>query len=127
MRKTSRIAALIICLLLGFASLKAQKTIYGKVLDKKDQYPIPGVNVIVLPDSSSGTVTNLSGEFTINVSDSSELVFSTAGYEKLRLPVEKSDTIFVELKMRCFRVLISTRPKERSPRSWALTDQGRPH
>ncbi|MEM7102434.1 MAG: SusC/RagA family TonB-linked outer membrane protein [Bacteroidota bacterium] len=65
-------------LLTGFAA--AQFTATGTVTDEKD-VPLIGVSVAV-KNTSLGTVTNLDGEFSLNVpGNSAVLVFSYVGYE----------------------------------------------
>ncbi|QZT37609.1 TonB-dependent receptor [Halosquirtibacter xylanolyticus] len=63
-------------------SLYAQKTtITGKVIDDTKQ-PVPGVNILV-EGTTSGTITNFDGEYTLNLKDASKakLVYSFIGYK----------------------------------------------
>jgi TonB-linked SusC/RagA family outer membrane protein len=54
--------------------------ITGRVISAEDDEPLPGVNV-VLKGTSKGTVTDLEGNFTIDVpGENSVLVFSSVGY-----------------------------------------------
>ncbi len=56
------------------------RTVFGVVLDAMNQ-PIPGVNVI-LDDGARGTITNVDGQFSIEVKPESRLTFSHIGFEK---------------------------------------------
>ena len=62
-----------------------KKTISGKVADEQGE-PLIGVNVTV-QGSSVGTVTNLDGEFTLNVSNGDILNLSYIGYKAMQVPV----------------------------------------
>ena len=55
------------------------RTVIGKVTSAEDNSGIPGVNVII-QDSSTGTVTDIEGSYSINVPDGATLVFSSVGY-----------------------------------------------
>lgn len=56
------------------------RTITGKVVAKEDGYPLPGVSVR-LKNSTTGTVTNADGVFSLPVSETNPvLVFSFIGY-----------------------------------------------
>ncbi len=68
-----------LCLLATFAA-QAQRTISGKVVSGDDQSPLPGVNILV-KGTTSGTISDANGEFTVSVaSESDVLVFSFVGY-----------------------------------------------
>ena len=57
----------------------------GNVSSADDGDPIPGVNIVV-KGTSSGTITDLNGDFSINVEGDATLVFTSVGYESLDLP-----------------------------------------
>lgn len=70
----------------------------GKVLDENGQ-GFPGVNILV-KGASTGTVTNSSGEYTINIVDeSSVLVFSFVGYLTQEIMVQGRSVINVTLQV----------------------------
>ncbi|MFN4146990.1 MAG: SusC/RagA family TonB-linked outer membrane protein [Runella sp.] len=56
-------------------------TLRGKVTDAGGQ-PIPGATVQVT-GTSTGTVTNVEGEYTLNLSGAARLVFSSVGYSSI--------------------------------------------
>lgn len=72
---------LISFLLLGLSSAVMAQTVEGTVSDANTGELLPGVNILIA-GTSTGTVTDMSGEFSINVDGSGvELVFSYIGYE----------------------------------------------
>jgi len=71
--------------------------VQGKVFDVSDKEPLPGVNIII-KGTSTGTVTDLNGEYSINVpNQESILVFSSIGYENEEVPVGSRTRINVEM------------------------------
>lgn len=72
-----------------------QKSVSGKVTDESG-VPLPGVNVIV-EDTNRGTQTDFDGDYTIDVSNGDELVFSYVGYLTGRFTVGAGNTINVTL------------------------------
>jgi len=74
-------------------ALRAQIGISGKVTDSGNGEAIPGVNIAV-KGTSTGTITDGDGNFTISVpNESSILLFSFVGYEPTRVTVG-SKTVF---------------------------------
>ena len=77
-------------------ALAQERTLSGKVLDENNQ-AVPGVNVIV-KGTSSGTVTDISGEYRLNVPETAEaLIFSFVGYTSQEIEVGNQSTIDVQL------------------------------
>ncbi len=77
--------------------LSAQQiTVSGKVSDMDDGAPLPGVNVII-KGSSSGTVTDVSGNYTITADADDELIFSFIGYVTEEISVGQRSKIDVSL------------------------------
>ena len=72
---------LIVCI--AFSSLNAvfaqNRTVSGKVTSAEDNTPIPGVNIVV-KNTSTGTVTDVDGNYSISVGDGATLVFSAIGF-----------------------------------------------
>lgn len=79
----------------------------GRVLDAETKEPLPFVNV-VYTEKGTGTTTNLSGYFSIPVSENlSNLRFSYVGYEILSLSVKDTDfskLIVAELQKKSFEI-----------------------
>jgi TonB-dependent starch-binding outer membrane protein SusC len=75
----------ILFLLLWTSLLFAQEiTVTGKVTNRNDNSPIPGVNVIE-KGTTNGTITNFEGEFTIKVQQGVVLLFSSIGMKPIEM------------------------------------------
>lgn len=71
---------LILMCLLGVSSLAlAQTTVTGNVTDASDNTPLPGVNVII-KGTTTGTITDGDGNFSIKAKDGNVLQFTSIGY-----------------------------------------------
>ncbi|WP_164076218.1 SusC/RagA family TonB-linked outer membrane protein [Flavimarina sp. Hel_I_48] len=77
---------------LGFAQIK---TITGTVTDDGG-VPLPGVNILV-KGSSTGTQTDFDGNYSIEASQNSILVFSYVGFQEAEVAVGTSSEIDMEL------------------------------
>ena len=66
-------------------------TIRGKVVSVTDQSELIGVNVL-LKGTSSGTITDVDGNFQLKVSPNATLVFSNIGYNDLELNLTPGKT-----------------------------------
>ncbi len=87
----NRVTAILFLFLLIHNNLSAQDTfISGKVFDAETQQPIPFVS-ICQQGISSGTMTNNSGEFELEVNSpkESEIVFSHLNYSKKEIRIAK--------------------------------------
>ncbi|MCG8699039.1 MAG: carboxypeptidase-like regulatory domain-containing protein, partial [Bacteroidales bacterium] len=88
-------------LLLGFifithlSVIQAQSTVTGKVLDD-NQVPLPGVNVLI-EGTTTGTITNLDGEFSLSVPDGSSLSFSFVGFKTKVVEVGQQTDLTISL------------------------------
>ena len=72
------------------------QSISGTVSDENGD-PVPGVNVIV-KGTSSGTVTDVSGEYRLNVPETAEaLIFSFVGYTSQEIEIGNRSTLDVQL------------------------------
>ena len=68
----------------------------GTVIDK-EKNTLPGVNIMV-KGSSGGTITDMDGNFSLNVASKAVLVVSSIGYETQEVPVNGRKLINVVLK-----------------------------
>ena len=86
------------CILATFSlvSIYAQKTISGIVNDS-DGLPLPGAS-IVEKGTNNGVTTDFDGNYSIEVSEGSTLIFSFVGYTSQELAVGSDDTINVSLE-----------------------------
>ena len=88
--------ALLFCLIMVPATLFAQTTVTGTVIDKANAMPLPGVNVIV-KGTARGTSTDFDGNFSLEVSDGETIVISYLGYTTQEIVFNGQSTINVEL------------------------------
>ena len=72
------------------------RNVSGKVTAGENNEPLPGVNVIE-KGTSNGTVTNVEGQFTLNVSENATLVFSSVGYEPREIPIGNRSVIDIQM------------------------------
>ena len=88
----------LLALIFNFDDVKAQeRTVTGKVTSLEDGQVLPGVNV-VLKGTSQGTVTDIDGNYTINVPNSvSTLVFSFIGLASQEIEVGQRSVIDVQM------------------------------
>lgn len=76
--------------------MNLEKTITGKVTDENDE-PLPGVNIVV-KNTTTGTVTDVEGNYRLNVPDDVEiLVFSSVGYLTEEIVIGSRTSIEVEM------------------------------
>jgi TonB-linked SusC/RagA family outer membrane protein len=62
------------------------RTVTGKVTSDDDREGLPGVNVIEL-GTGNGTVTDLGGNYSLNIAEGATLVFSSVGYTREEIVV----------------------------------------
>ncbi|MBL3655710.1 SusC/RagA family TonB-linked outer membrane protein [Fulvivirga sediminis] len=77
-------------------SAYAQQTITGKVTDDEDGGELPGVNILE-KGTANGTVTDISGNFTLKVSENATLILSYVGYATQEVSVNGRTNL--EIKM----------------------------
>lgn len=70
--------------------------ISGTVIDANDQFPIPGVTVVI-KGSTTGTITDINGIYEISANQGDIIVFSFVGMETQEIAVGESTTIDVKL------------------------------
>jgi TonB-dependent starch-binding outer membrane protein SusC len=88
---------LLIVAMLGFMpGYGQQKTVTGRVTDASTGEPLPGVSIVVV-GTTTGTVTNIDGEYSLNVEQGQTLSFSFIGYVTQRIEVGSANTIPVAL------------------------------
>ena len=74
-----------------------QTSISGIVKDAGNGEPIIGANVFE-KGSTNGTITNISGQFTLSVPSKATLVIKYVGFTTVEIPVEGNKNIVVQLK-----------------------------
>ena len=82
---------IVMALCFGVSTIFAQtKQITGKITAAEDGVPIPGVTVSV-KGTTTGTITNVSGEYSLRVINSAEiLIFSFVGMKTQEIPISSS-------------------------------------
>lgn len=68
------------------------RNIQGKVTSMEDNEPLPGVNVVE-KGTTNGTVTDLEGQYSLEVADNATLVFSSVGYTTAEIQVGNQSVI----------------------------------
>lgn len=85
-------------LLLGFNILNAQTTVSGSVLDNETNEPLIGAAIIVKGSPQMGTITDVNGNFQLEVSSlSSSLVVSFVGYQTKEVALNGTSKVEVKL------------------------------
>jgi len=79
----------------GLSFAFAQKTITGKIVDEKGA-PVIGANILV-KGTSTGTISDYDGNYSLNVPSGATLVFSYTGYTSKEFIVGNSGSINVTL------------------------------
>lgn len=88
--------AMVLCF--GLSTVYAQtKQITGKVTSQDDGLSIPGVSVAV-KGTTTGTVSNIDGEFSLTVSENEVLVFSFVGMKTIEVSISATSIYNVALE-----------------------------
>lgn len=74
----------------------AQQAVTGVVIDDLNE-PLLGVNIMV-KGTTTGTITDFDGQFSINVDGEAVLVFTYIGYDPVELKVTPGKTVKVKMK-----------------------------
>ena len=75
----------------------SQKTIQGTVVDADSGEPLIGANILI-KDTSSGTVTDIDGSYSLTVPEGSDIVvFSYTGYQTKEITIGASNQVNVAL------------------------------
>ncbi len=77
-------------------TLKQEKTITGTILDGTTNDPLPGVTVLI-KGTTTGTITDIDGNYSIQASPEDVLVFSFVGYLAEEIPVGDQTVINLTL------------------------------
>ncbi|MXV49873.1 SusC/RagA family TonB-linked outer membrane protein [Pedobacter sp. HMF7647] len=90
------LSSFFVLLVFSFRLMAQDRTITGTVTDQADASPLPGVS-IKIKGTTSGTVTNADGRFTIAVPSGSTLQFTYIGYVTKEIAVTSSNSMNVSL------------------------------
>lgn len=96
MRKLIRLLPLLflIGLQVGYAQVR---TVSGVVTDQNDGFPLPGVSVLV-KGTSTGTATDMNGNYSLKVNSTDVLVFSFMGMKVQEITVGNRNTVNVVME-----------------------------
>lgn len=93
----NKITIMVLLAIFQISSMIAQeRTVSGSVTIASDGMPLPGVNVLV-KGTNQGTVTDMDGEYSIDVTPDAVLVFSSLGFERQEISVNNQTTINVQM------------------------------
>ena len=88
---------LLLLMLIGSISTWAQLKVSGTVILAEDGEPAIGATVRVLENPSAGTVTDIDGQYVINVSSGQTLEFSYVGCEPVKKKIKEAGTLDITL------------------------------
>ena len=89
---------LVLSLIFSTLTSWGQITVQGTVVDET-QVPIPGANVVIKGENTTGTITDFDGNFSIAVKDQSAvLIISFIGYSTQEVPVGTNTQLNIVLK-----------------------------
>ena len=84
-------ALVLISAVFSISAIFAQQTIEGQVLDAETNDALIGANVVV-EGTSTGTITDFDGKFTLNVPSSAQnIVISYSGYVNQVIPISSGN------------------------------------
>ena len=81
--------------LMALTFVQAQRTVSGKITDEAGE-SLPGVNVVI-KGTTTGTTTDLDGNYSLSVNEGDVLVFSFVGFEPQEVSVGARSTIDISL------------------------------
>ena len=96
MNKKSLLFLFLLALLCPWAALAQTITVSGKVISSDDGYGLPGVTIQV-KGTSTGTVTDLDGNYSLNADSQDVLIFSFVGYKTKEIAIKGKNKINVTL------------------------------
>ncbi len=91
------------CSVFGLSLYAQEISVSGKVSSKEDGQPLPGVSVVI-QGTTTGTITNFDGIYTLRVPTDATLVFSYIGMKAQEVAVNGQTTINVILESEEFGV-----------------------
>jgi TonB-dependent starch-binding outer membrane protein SusC len=96
---TKNLLCTILCFLfLGNMAFAQSVTVTGTVTSVEDGLPLPGVN-IVIKGTTSGTVTDIDGRYSLRVESNQTLVYSFVGFESQEAEVGNRNVIDIVLQL----------------------------
>ena len=96
MKKTTILFALLLFVVSQGAF--AQRTINGKAIDGENGLPMSGVYVVVKGTTTTGTITDKDGNFTLNVPNDATIVVSFIGFKTIEIAVRNQTQFDITLE-----------------------------
>ncbi|MEZ5042846.1 MAG: SusC/RagA family TonB-linked outer membrane protein [Saprospiraceae bacterium] len=87
---------LVLLLSLPLTSYAQDKTITGTVVSASDNLPLPGAS-IAIKGTSTGTITDIDGSYTIDANTGDVLVFSYLGFNSQEITISSLSTVDIAL------------------------------
>lgn len=92
-----RLLLLSVLVVIVFSVYGQESTITGTITSIEDGSPLPGVNILI-KGKATGTVTDIDGNYTINITDQSDiLIYSLVGYASEEIPASGQSVIDVQM------------------------------
>lgn len=96
--RPARLLLVVLLSLLSASAARGQITVKGTVMDETN-FPVAGANVVLKENTSTGTITDFDGNFTLTVpGESSVLVVSFIGFATKEVTVGKQTELHIVLK-----------------------------
>lgn len=95
MHMKNRITLILVMCLFGFFGY-GQNSIKGTVTSCEDNLPLPGVSVLI-KGTTSGTITDIDGNFSLTANANDVVTFSFVGYESQEVPVGNQASLNIQL------------------------------
>ncbi|MFW5755308.1 MAG: SusC/RagA family TonB-linked outer membrane protein [Tangfeifania sp.] len=96
-RKNLKLFLFLVALLTFTNSYSQQKTLTGEVTDAATGEPLPGVTIVV-QGTARGTITDVDGQYSVDVEPDQTLTFSFIGYTSQEIVVGAEDILNVQLR-----------------------------
>lgn len=94
--KNLKVVILFLSLLLGNYAMAQQIALSGKVTDQATGETLPGVSIVV-KGTNNGTISDMDGNFTLNVNRGEAVQFSYVGYQRQEIVIENQQTLSVAM------------------------------
>jgi len=94
----NNVFVLFMALIMSFQLMAQQRRISGTIIDSRDRSPVIGANILE-KGTSNGTVTDVNGNFSMEVSsNNSVLVISSIGYKTIEINVGNQTTFNIVME-----------------------------
>lgn len=94
--KNLNVLILILALLFGNMAIAQQLVLSGKVTDSSSGESLPGVSIVV-KGTTNGTISDIDGNFTLNIKRGETVQFSYVGYQRQEIVIENQQNVSVAM------------------------------